>query len=98
MQNGLGVFLAGGLGGFLYLQKKDKVQLEEQLTSELSSERSTVDELKQKVWALVLKSTIGIHWSMSICSPVQDPFWPASYDLDLKYNETNHWQQVCYLL
>jgi hypothetical protein len=49
MQNGLGVFLAGGLGGFLYLQKKEKVQVEEQLTSELSSERSTVDELKQKV-------------------------------------------------
>ena len=52
MQNGLGVFLAGGLGGFLYLQKKENVQVEEQLTSELSSERSTVDELKQKVWSL----------------------------------------------
>ena len=49
LQNGLGVFLAGGLGGFLYLQKKEKVQVEEQLSSELSSERSTVDELKQKV-------------------------------------------------
>ncbi len=54
MQNGLGVFLAGGLGGFLYLQKKEKVQVEEQLTSELSSERSTVDELKQKVWSFIL--------------------------------------------
>ena len=41
--------LAGGLGGFLYLQKQDKLKLEEQLSSELSSERSTVDELKQKV-------------------------------------------------
>ena len=61
MQNGLGVFLAGGLGGFLYLQKKEKAQVEEQLTSELSSERSTVDELKQKVWALIL-NTIGTHW------------------------------------
>jgi hypothetical protein len=60
MQNGLGVFLAGGLGGFLYLQKKEKVQVEEQLTSELSSERSTVDELKQKVWSFILYA-IGIH-------------------------------------
>lgn len=49
MQNGLGVVLAGGLGGFLYLQKQDKLKVEEQLSSELSSERSTVDELKQKV-------------------------------------------------
>lgn len=49
MQNGLGVVLAGGLGGFLYLQKQDKLKLEEQLSSELSSERSTVDELKEKV-------------------------------------------------
>lgn len=49
VQNGLGVVLAGGLGGFLYLQKQDKLKLEEQLSSELSSERSTVDELKQKV-------------------------------------------------
>ena len=49
MQNGLGVVLAGGLGGFLYLQKQDKLKLEDQLSSELSSERSTVDELKQKV-------------------------------------------------
>lgn len=64
MQNGLGVFLAGGLGGFLYLQKKEKVQVEEQLTSELSSERSTVDELKQKVWEPFL-NTIGVHWLMS---------------------------------
>ena len=64
MQNGLGVFLAGGLGGFLYLQKKEKVQVEEQLTSELSSERSTVDELKQKVWEPILNTT-GIHWLMS---------------------------------
>ena len=49
MQNGLGIVLAGGLGSLLYLQKKEKVQVEEQLTSELSSERSAVDELKQKV-------------------------------------------------
>jgi len=49
LQNGLGVFLAGGLGGFLYLQKKEKVQVEEQLSSELSSERSTVNELKHTV-------------------------------------------------
>ena len=49
VQNGLGVVLAGGLGGYLYLQKQDKLKLEEQLSSELSSERSTVDELKQKV-------------------------------------------------
>lgn len=49
MQNGLGVVLAGALGGFLYLQKQDKLKVEDQLSSELSSERSTVDELKQKV-------------------------------------------------
>ena len=49
MQNGLGIVLAGGLGGVLYLQKQDKVQVEEKLSEQLSSERSTVGELKTKV-------------------------------------------------
>ena len=58
-QNGLGVVLAGGLGGFLYLQKQDKLKLEEQLSSELSSERSTVDDLKQKV-------SVPANWAMQL--------------------------------
>lgn len=49
LQNGLGIVLAGGLGGTLYLQKKEKVQVEEKLSEQLSSERSTVGELKSKV-------------------------------------------------
>ena len=56
MQNGLGIVLAGGLGGVLYLQKQDKVQVEEKLSEQLSSERSTVGELKTKVCCVILCS------------------------------------------
>lgn len=72
MQNGLGVVLAGGLGGFLYLQKQDKLRVEEQLSSELSSERSTVDELKQKVsqdvqglCRVCRRACVCTYWDMS---------------------------------
>ena len=48
LQNGLGIVLAGGLGAVLYLQKKEKVQVEE-VSDQLSSERTAVSELKTKV-------------------------------------------------
>lgn len=56
MQNGLGIVLAGGLGGVLYLQKQDKAQVEEKLSEQLSSERSTVGELKTKVSTYMLQT------------------------------------------
>ena len=49
MQIALLVALAGGLGVALFRQKQDKEEAEGQLNSELSSERSAVSELKQKV-------------------------------------------------
>lgn len=74
LQNGLGIVLAGGLGSLLYLQKKEKVQVEEQLTSELSSERSAVDELKQKVKYLFSACAISLQCKCHNCQVLESLF------------------------
>lgn len=59
MQNALGVFAAGGLGGLLFLQKQDKQKAEEDLSSKLEGERRAVGDLKQQVQSAGL--TIRLH-------------------------------------
>ncbi len=49
VQNALGVFAAGGLGGLLLLQKQDKQKSEEDLGNQLQGERRAVGDLKQQV-------------------------------------------------
>ena len=80
LQNGLGVVLAGALAGYVYLQKQDKLKVEEQLSSELSSERSTVDELKQKVSHLHLIACLGFFhlWLFNV-----DDYCLAPYQMAL---------------
>ena len=56
VQNALGVFAAGGLGGLLLLQKQDKEKSEDQLSSQLQGERKTVGDLKQQVSFLLSAS------------------------------------------
>ena len=49
MQNGLGIVLAGGLGGYVILQRQGKEKLEEELSSKISSEQQNVQSLKDEV-------------------------------------------------
>lgn len=69
VQNGLGIVLAGGLGAVLYLQKKEKVQVQEELSDQLSSERTAVSELKTKVPS---------HIALSLQLVVTNRLQPAS--------------------
>lgn len=48
-QNGLGLALAGALGGFVVIQKKSKESVQEELSQQISSEQQAVDDLRRKV-------------------------------------------------
>ncbi|KAK9793447.1 hypothetical protein WJX73_007141 [Symbiochloris irregularis] len=47
--NALGIALAGGLGGYIYLQRKDKQELESNLTGTISEQKSSLTGLKEQV-------------------------------------------------
>ena len=49
LQNALGIVLAGALGGYVVLQGKDKVKLEEDYTVKLRSEQQVVNSLEKEV-------------------------------------------------
>ncbi len=49
MQNGLGFVAAGGLGGFLYLQKGEQARLEAEQEAKRAQQRAEVDGLSSQV-------------------------------------------------
>lgn len=48
-QNGLGIVAAGGLGGFLYLQKGEQARLEAEQDAQRAQQRAEVDGLSSQV-------------------------------------------------
>lgn len=70
MQNALGVFAAGGLGGLLLLQKQDKQKAEEALSSKLEGERKAVGDLKQQVRSPTNPHVLPIVMMGSICQSI----------------------------
>lgn len=88
MQNGLGIVLAGSLGGYVVLQRQGKEKLEEELTGKISSEQQNVQGLKDEVRqvfelqavsidALGCKLTVSIHlsWKLRRVGPQQRQEW-----------------------
>ena len=56
VQNGLGIVLAGALGGAVYLQKQEKEEVTGELDEKLSGERKVVSELKSQVHSVSISS------------------------------------------
>lgn len=52
MQNAVGIFAAGGLGGALYLQKQEQEKLESEKKADLAASQSKIDGLSSQVWSL----------------------------------------------
>lgn len=63
LQNGLGIVLAGGLGGYVVLQRQGKEKLEEELSGKISSEQQNVQSLKDEV-GKGLKLSPSLHSSL----------------------------------
>ena len=49
MQNAVGIFAAGGLGGVLYLQKKEQQKLEAEKQASMALQQSQIDGLMSQV-------------------------------------------------
>ena len=51
IQNALGIALAGGLGGYIYLQKKGTAAVQADLDGKISDQRSSLDDLRTQATA-----------------------------------------------
>ena len=49
LQNALGLVLAGGLGGFLYLQKRETTKTVDEYSGKLSKSQEAVNSLRAEV-------------------------------------------------
>lgn len=49
MQNALGIFVAGGLGGALYLQRQEREKLEAEKQASLAAQQSQIEGLNSQV-------------------------------------------------
>jgi len=49
MQNGLGIVLAGGLGGLVYLQKGEQERLEAEQEAQRAAQRAEIQGLSSQV-------------------------------------------------
>ena len=49
MQNALGIFVAGGLGGALYLQKQEQEKLEAEKQARLAAQQLQIEGLNSQV-------------------------------------------------
>ena len=49
MQNAVGIFAAGGLGGVLYLQKQEQQKLEAEKQASMAAQQSQIDGLTSQV-------------------------------------------------
>ena len=54
MQNAVGIFAAGGLGGVLYLQKQEQQKLEAEKQASLAAQQSQIDGLTSQVPRILL--------------------------------------------
>ena len=67
-QNALGIALAGGLGGYIYLQRKDKQEMESNMSSTISEQKSSLSGLKEQVQHVVLNTDTDMAASFTpIC-------------------------------
>ena len=69
MQNALGIFVAGGLGGALYLQKQAQGKLEAEKQASLAAQQSQIEGLNSQVGiespytaAILTSPAVTQHW------------------------------------